>query len=186
MKERRDEASDRTRRGRRAGLRAVPVIAALVVLVAACAGTSGSQASAPAANADEQTVPMQVVKQGISTLEIVPVTINGQGPLPFLLDTGSSVSSVDTKISQRLGLPTTGETRTIRGVVSKDRVPLVQMSNWKLGSATLAPEQLAAVDLTQTGGGELAGLLGSDELSRFGDIVVDFQSRQLRLGHPQA
>ena len=49
------------------------------------------------------------------------------------------------------------------------------MGSWSLEGVALAPQQLTAATLPQMGGkGEPDGLLGSDVLSRFGAVRIDF------------
>lgn len=166
-----------------------------VLALTACSGGGGSGAGAapsshgrgaPAAAgspAAEVTVPLKVVRHGRATLELVPVWVNGHGPFTFMLDTGSSISSVSRRLATRLRLRSSGTTTQIRGVVTSSRVPLVTVTDWKLGSAVLAPESVAVLDLSRTGG-SVAGLLGSDELRHFGAITVDFARQRLRLAQP--
>ncbi|HET9967321.1 MAG TPA: aspartyl protease family protein [Streptosporangiaceae bacterium] len=127
------------------------------------------------------TVPIKVARHGNATLELVPVTINGRSPFVFMLDTGSSVSSVSRRLAARLRLRSSGGTTQIRVVVTSPQVPLAAIGAWTLGTAALAPETVAVLPLAKTGGGSVAGLLGSDELRRFGSITADFSRQQLRL-----
>ena len=56
------------------------------------------------------------------------------------------------------------------------------MGAWSLDGVPLSPQQLTAATLPQMGGkGEPVGLLGSDVLSRFGAIRIDFGSGDLIL-----
>lgn len=159
----------------------VAAAAAVLCLLAASAGCGGG-GSGSAADAGA-TVPMKVLSHGKATLEIVPVTIGGHGPYDFILDTGSAVSSVDRRLVTKLHLKQTGTTKQVRGVASTTKVPLVQIRSWKVGKVSLAPERLTAIDLSKTAGGPLDGLLGSDQLKRFGTASVDFQHHELRLAH---
>src|SRR6266446_1772024 len=42
---------------------------------------------------------------------VVPVTLDGTGPYPFLLDTGSTSTLVDPRLAERLRLPRAGQVR---------------------------------------------------------------------------
>lgn len=164
-------------------------------LLTACSGSPGRPASrattgaaaapasaAPAASAAGQSVPMTVVKSGSTALEIVPVYVDGHGPYRFLLDTGSSISSVTSRLATALHLPRTGSTALIKGVVKSQQVPIVAIRAWKLGHVLLTPEKVAV--LNSSGSGSVAGLLGSDELSRFSSVTEDFQHGKLLLTPP--
>lgn len=130
-------------------------------------------------------MPLKVVTHGKATLEVVPVYINGHGPYRFLLDTGSAISSVSKRLAKTLNLPDTGSTKQVRGVVSSTRIPLVRVKRWKLGPVKLAAERIGAISISGSGTGAnvIAGLLGSDELKRFGWARIDFQHQRLILGH---
>ena len=56
---------------------------------------------------------MKVLAHGRATAEVVPVYVNGHGPFSFLLDPGSTVSSVSRQLASRLGLHQTGSTTKI-------------------------------------------------------------------------
>jgi hypothetical protein len=126
---------------------------------------------------------MTVVKQGPATLELVPVSINGHGPYTFVLDTGSSISSVSKQLATTLKLPRTGTIARVSGVVTSTNVSLVLIRGWKVGQVTLAPEKIAMLSLSKTIG-PVAGLLGSDELSRFGAVTLNFRTNQVRITPP--
>jgi len=102
---------------------------------------------------------------------------------PFLLDSGSTLSSVSRQLASRLDLPRTGSTTKIRGVVTSSDRPLVTIRSWKLGRYSLVPEQVVVLDLSKTAG-SAAGLLGSDELRHFGAVTIDFRHRRLDLALP--
>jgi predicted aspartyl protease len=126
-------------------------------------------------------VPIKVVIHGRATAELVPVYIDGKGPFEFLLDTGSTVSSVSEGLASRLHLTKSGSTAKVHGVTGSSKVPQATVTRWKLGAAALAPDALSELNLASTSGG-VAGLLGSDELRHFGSVTIDFTRHQLRLG----
>lgn len=166
--------------------RLLPAIAGLGLLVA-CSPDSGGQAttsaSSPRATATSphaEMVPVTVVRHGRAVLELVPVFVDGHGPYMFILDTGSSISSVSGKLATALNLPQTGRSTTISGVVTSTNVPIVSIRTWKLGRVALVPDKVAVVSGSPTTGSAV-GLLGSDELSRFSSVVLDFAHSQLRL-----
>jgi predicted aspartyl protease len=128
-------------------------------------------------------VPMAVIPYGQSQVELVPVYVNGHGPYAFLLDTGSSISSVSRQLAAGLSLPRTGKMARISGVAATSRAPLVSITDWRLGRYRLTPEVVAALNLPG-GADSVAGLLGSDELRRFGEVTIDFRHLRLQLAEP--
>lgn len=171
------------------------LLATALIVLAACSGNpgggtagsthpaTGAGRTGPGGSAGGVTLPIKIVQHGRATLELVPVTINGHGPYVFMLDSGSSVSSVSRQLARRIRLPAGGSSTVIRGVVTSERVPLVTIASWKLGPARLAPDRVAVLNLARTGG-SVAGLLGSDELRHFGAITIDFTHQKLRLAQP--
>ncbi|GAA0357820.1 hypothetical protein GCM10010151_54360 [Actinoallomurus spadix] len=117
------------------------------------------------------SLPMRVIRSGDGTLVFVPVRVNGMGPYDFVLDTGSSNSSVDRSLVRRLRLPRTGQEHRVQGVTGSGVVPIVKVRRWTIGGVPLRATSLAVVDL----GMGVAGLLGSDELRHFSSVTLDFQ-----------
>ncbi|MEV5754630.1 retropepsin-like aspartic protease [Actinoallomurus sp. NPDC052308] len=116
------------------------------------------------------SLPMRVVRNGGGTLVFVPIRVNGMGPYEFVLDTGSSNSSVDRSLVRRLALPRTGQEHRVQGVTGSGMVPIVKVRSWTLGGVPLRATSLAVVDLNMG----VAGLLGSDELRHFSSVTLDF------------
>ncbi len=142
---------------------------------------SGDAGRSPAATRE---VPLRVVEGGGRTLAFVPVSIDGEGPYMFALDTGASTSVVDDDIADRLDLPRTGESRLVSGILGTGRVPVAEVDQWRLGDVRLDPGELAVIDIGPPGSGGIQGLLGSDVLSEFGSITVDYDDGTLRLPPP--
>jgi predicted aspartyl protease len=183
-------------RVRRVGTLLGIVLAVLALTAAECAVTSepgaapsaDSSASAKArkrtrgAKPGEVSVPLKVITSGGETMVLVPVRVNGRGPYDFVLDTGASSSTVSQSLSRRLRLPRTGETAQVRGVAGAAVVPVVAVRRWTLGGQRLHGRDLPELDLGEDfGAGQVNGLLGSDELRRFGVVRLDYKNRRLIL-----
>jgi aspartyl protease len=128
-------------------------------------------------------VPIAVLSHGQSQVELVPIYVDGHGPYAFLLDTGSSISSVSPQLAAGLRLPRSGKTAQISGVATIAKAPLVSITDWRLGRYRLAPETVVALNMPGSAG-SVAGLLGSDELRRFGQVTIDFRHLRLQLAGP--
>ena len=128
-----------------------------------------------AGHAGDITLPMRLVRGNGGTLVYVPMKVNGHGPYEFVLDTGSSNSSVDRSLVRRLGLPRTGKQHPVQGVTGSGVVPVVRVHHWTLGGLPMHGTSLSVVDL----GIGVGGLLGSDELCRFGNVILDFRHNKL-------
>lgn len=134
-------------------------------------------------NGEHKTVPLQVVEgQEGQVLAFVPVFINGQGPFPFALDTGASRTLIDRRLVDELDLEVTGTAGPVSGVAAKTTAEEIRVETWRLGDIELEPGTAVTLQLGgQNGEARLAGLIGSDILSNFGVITVDYNSKELRL-----
>lgn len=141
--------------------------------------------TAPDVSAEEGTIraPLQVLQAPDgSTLALVPVSINGKGPFPFALDTGASKSLVDAQLADQLSLPVVGSAGQVTGVAGAANANLVHIDNWQLGDITLKPSDAIKLSVSNPGGGPgIMGLLGSDILSTYGAIQVDYVNQILIL-----
>jgi aspartyl protease len=124
------------------------------------------------------SIPIRVTIDNGATLVMVPIKVNGRGPFQFILDTGASTSTLDRSLMRRLKLPRTGQTARIQGVTGRATVPVVRLRSWSLGGQALAGRTMTVIDM---GDPNIGGLLGSDELRRFGRVTVDYQQRRLIL-----
>jgi predicted aspartyl protease len=130
----------------------------------------------------EREVPLRVVEQGGGTLAFVPVSVEGQGPFMFALDTGASASVVSEDVADRVGLERTGERRSVSGILGTGQIPVARVEQWAVGDVRLGPGEVTVIDLgPPRGGGGIQGLLGSDVLSDFGSITIDYDEGVLRI-----
>ena len=124
------------------------------------------------------------------TLALVPVFIGGHGPFPFALDTGASRSLIAAFLAARLHLPGRGSAGTLQGVTGAASARNFAVKSWRAGNVKLPPSMIAAIGsaVAQTGAtGTLRGpmgLLGSDVLSRYGKIAIDYDRGLLVLDPP--
>lgn len=125
-------------------------------------------------------VALQVVQSQGATLAIAEVTLAGQGPYPFIVDTGSSTSVVDTKVAKAAGLEMKGKQSKVSGVGCTTKARRAKVTTWSAGGVTLPGDQVSVLSLAK--GANFGGLLGSDVLSRFGEVAVDYTAQQLDLG----
>jgi predicted aspartyl protease len=127
-----------------------------------------------------EKVPLTVSVVAGQVAESVDVCIGGQGPFPFILDTGAGQSTIDAGLAHRLHLASSGPATEFAGVGCTGTAQPVSVGSWSLDGIALSPQELTAATLPQMGGkGEPVGLLGSDVLSRFGGIRIDFSTGML-------
>lgn len=65
----------------------------------------------------------------------VPVMLNGQGPFPFMVDTGANISCVARRVAEALSLPTRPP-RQVHTVVTARPQPLVLIAELQVGAQT--------------------------------------------------
>jgi predicted aspartyl protease len=160
-----------------------PRALATASVLATLAVLAGCVQPAPPTVSGGGTVQLQIARgrEG-GTLAFVPVYINGQGPYAFALDTGASHSVVDVEIADELGLPRDGRDVEMSGVAAQEEAEPVKVGNWQVGDVKLPTDMIVAIQLSgPMKGGGLQGLLGSDVLSRFGTITVDYTQSVLVL-----
>lgn len=127
-------------------------------------------------------VPLTVSVVAGQVAETVDVCIGAEGPFPFVLDSGAGQSTIDAGLAHRLHLAAAGGPSEFAGVGCTGAAQPVSVGAWSLDGVELAPQQLTAATLPQMGGkGEPVGLLGSDVLSRFGGVRIDFEAATLTL-----
>jgi hypothetical protein len=151
-------------------------------LPSAAAGCGGATALAGGA----ERVPIRVSTVAGQTAETVNVCIGGQGPFPFVLDSGAGESTIDAHLARTLHLSDAGPGEAIAGVGCTGAAQPVAVKAWSVDGVNLAAQSLTAATLPDIGQrGEPVGLLGSDVLSRFGSVRIDFRAQTLTFGGPE-
>ena len=144
--------------------------------------TSSGCTGATALPGGTTRVPLTVSTVAGQVAEMVNVCIGRQGPFPFVLDSGTGQSMIDAGLARRLHLSSAGPPSPFAGVGCTSTARPVAVRSWSLDGVGLDPQQLMAATLPQFGGkGEAVGLFGSDVLSRFGAVRVDFATGALVL-----
>jgi hypothetical protein len=152
-------------------------LAAVAVLV--LAGCGGS--STPTGSFE---VPIDVVKHGTQVIALVPVTIDGHGPYTFALDTGASQSLVDSDVARQLRVRRTGASHPVAGITSVTNVATIRVEHWRVGKVQLPATTVVEANLPfGSADGGVQGLLGSDMLSAFDVVTIDYGHGVLRLHH---
>ena len=155
---------------------------ALAAAALAAAGCGGSAADKAAKG--NTIVTLRVIKFKGQVLALVPVQINGHA-FTFALDTGAAGSLIDSQLAAKLHVKKVGSMGKVGGVAGVTKVLLIKVRSWSAGPVKLPATTIAMSNLpfgnAYVG---IQGLLGSDMLSRFDVVTIDYGREQLRL-HPR-
>jgi len=123
-------------------------------------------------------VPQTSVGAGIdwTSRMTAPVRVEGQGPFPFVVDTGANRTVIAAELAMKLGLPE-GELEPVQGVAGMQMAPTA-FASLTVGDRT---GRRGPVSLLPSGAIGGQGLLGLD---RIGDqcVTLDFRAQQLVIG----
>jgi len=149
----------------------------LIVLV----GCARVEVVAPSASGERSQVDLLILQSPSGgTLAFLPVYINGAGPFAFALDTGASHSVIDAALARRLGLPIHGEKVQVSGIAARRDAQATELTDWRIGEVTLPANVAVTFDLPDDEV-NMQGLLGSDVLSQFGEVTIDYDHGRLYL-----
>jgi hypothetical protein len=140
-------------------------------------GTSGGSVS----TGSGQSTPVKILHGGGgAAMILVPITIDGHGPYNFALDTGAGITLIDTQLADSLHLPVTGDSGQVAGVGGSQDITPVHVDSWNAGKITLPAADVASTNLPSfRQNSDVHGLLGSDILSRFGRITINYDTGEL-------
>ncbi|MBL8556253.1 MAG: aspartyl protease family protein [Phenylobacterium sp.] len=145
--------------------------------VALPAGRALAQQRAPLELPDEDAPDTELAtRESRNEHMLAPVSINGQGPFNFLLDTGANISCVSNRLMQRLSL-TSGESAPVHTVVGVRQRPIVTLDHLQVGPRNRRNVRAPALPIK---GPEVDGVLGVDWL-KGQRLVLDFKGQTLEI-----
>ena len=106
----------------------------------------------------------------------IPVSIGGQGPFHFVVDTGADRTVLSRDVADQLGLPP-GRDVLVQGITGSEITPTVQAPEITLGKIVLKSLDLPVLPRERLG---VDGLLGVDALAKR-RLVMDFRERRLEI-----
>lgn len=100
---------------------------------------------------------------------LIDVLVNGQGPYPFLVDTGSTTSAIFNDARTTLGIDVIpGRQVQVRGIVGTAMRPVAKIGSMDIGTIREEDKVLVVLDSRRQNAGETAwGLIGLDILHDF-------------------
>jgi len=112
----------------------------------------------------------------VETRLSVEVSINGQGPYRFIVDSGADTSAVGIGIARQLELPL-GTPVILNGMTARDVVDRVKVETLTLGPTTIHDLQMPALSELDMGGD---GMIGIDALARQ-RLMMDFDKHLIKV-----
>jgi hypothetical protein len=132
-------------------------------------------------------LPIKIVQLGKGAVVLANVCVDGVGPFPFVVDSGSALSVIDTQLSKRFHLHQVGAPEKAAGIGCSATVVPKQVSSWSLGSLALRSQAVLSASLPNLDARQpLDGVIGSDVLSRFGAVRIDYRTQTMSLGGPES
>jgi predicted aspartyl protease len=142
---------------------------------AAAVGMSPSPAAGD--NAPPATQTFKLEPDGHDRLTVA-VTIGGQGPFDFMIDTGAQATVLSRELADRLQL-TDRTPATLIGLVSKVATETVAVDSLLLGEHNFSISHAPLVDAVHLGSG-VDGILGIDGLQER-RVLIDFIRRRIEV-----
>lgn len=159
--------------------------ALLSAWTAGCAEVGRPSESSAPPDTTSGGIAFKLVGPGGAAL-VVPAYINGKGPIDLILDTGATLTCVDTSLVRALALP---ERRamigTAVGIGGGGLVRIVGVDSLRVGAASARDLTACSMNLGALGaiGPEVRGLLGLNFLRSF-RVTLDFERKVLHLTQP--
>jgi predicted aspartyl protease len=145
----------------------------LPLLAASAATVAATEAPVPAA--DSQSAELIKLQQERYERVTVPVTIKGQGPFRFMVDTGAQATVVSSALADRLGL-TERSAATVVGMASRAAVQTTEIPQLGLGSREFYIRSAPILQGENIGGAD--GILGLDSLQDQ-RVLIDFDKQRI-------
>lgn len=145
----------------------------LAALTAAAGGVNATiEHDEPARMADAEVLQMERERYQRMT---VPVTIKGEGPFRFMIDTGAQATVLASSLADQLAL--TGRRSAILiGMASRQRIETTEIPEFGLGRRTFTVLTAPLVERVNIGGAD--GILGLDSLQGQ-RVLLDFVKKEI-------
>lgn len=138
------------------------------------------QAAAQETTPDQSGQAQQILLTPDPTTRMtVGVTIDGNGPYRFVVDTGSERTVVSRELASRLALRPAGPGR-VQSITQTMPVDMVHIASLEMDNHRTADLRTPVMEAANLGG---AGLIGIDSLQRR-RVTIDFRRRQMTIQPP--
>jgi predicted aspartyl protease len=145
----------------------------LAAAVALATSLTGAAAQAP--TPEDPVVEVLNIDRERYQRMTVPVTIQGQGPFDFMIDTGAQATVLSRDLADQLRLFDRG-TATLIGMASSELVETTPVDGFTLGSRSFYIRRAPLLERAHIGDAD--GILGLDSLQNQ-RVLLDFDKRQI-------
>ena len=135
----------------------------------------GQVPEAPAVEPDDEPTSIAITRQLFEHIT-APVTINGQGPFRFMVDTGANVSCVSSELAGKLALPA-GRELQVHTIVGRRGRPSVVLDRLEIGNRVRKKVQAPVLPMSSF---DIDGVLGIDWL-KGQRLVMGFAGNTLEI-----
>ena len=116
---------------------------------------------------------------------VLSVRLNGRGPFRFLLDTGSTHTTMSARTAEAIGAPVVAKAAMGSAAGSRETL-VVQVSSLQVGPVTFSTLLASVIELGEvSGGGTIDGVIGQDALGSL-RYTIDFRQRRVVWAPPDA
>jgi hypothetical protein len=130
------------------------------------------------------SAPLTVVKFDLYHNRVyVPVKVNGEGPFAFVLDTGASMSGLDSALAQRLGTKPKGKTDLQGNGEDRGRIEVTRIVTLSVGGTPIETGMVGIVpfaELETYEGRTVDGVLGLELFKQY-LVEIDYERETLKL-----
>jgi predicted aspartyl protease len=155
-------------------MRAVSLLFACAAALLLAAPANAECLAAPELALDTAAGPAARDRQGRL---VAPVTVNGEGPFRFIVDTGANRSALSRRLAEQLGLANVG-VGTVHSIDGAREAPLVPISSLHYGELELPSSPMPLLEGPVLAGEQ--GLLGVDGM-RGRRLRLDFERRCIEI-----
>lgn len=161
------------------------IVTLIAFLTLGCSGLGGPSSVTVPPDSAAGEVPFRLAGPSGAAI-VVPAVLNGRDSVSLILDTGATLTCLDTSVARELNLPERlGVVGAGVGVGSTGRMRIVKLDSIRVGNVTARGLGACAIDLSNVRmmSPTVRGLLGLNFLKSF-RVTLDFQRNVLRLQPP--
>jgi predicted aspartyl protease len=138
--------------------------------------------AASLSSASTDAAPHRAALEVSSGRPVVEVMINGEGPYPFVLDTGAGALVLRSSVVEELGLEVIGQQQVGSPLGAQPlTADLVAVDRLSLGGAEILDRQAVVIDMPGAPP-SFVGVIGPNQFADFRRVAFDFETYEVEIG----